>query len=261
MRSLVATGVLFLLPVGLWAAEEPEPIAPDRAGASLSTETVGAGAVQLETGIVYERERIGGSRTDRRFVVETALRGGLTEGLELIVEGEPLVRLRGAEDDTDHGDLSLSVKYRFLDAAEGSWLPSLGAFSFVKLPVAEPPIGSGKTDFGALLLATFALPGRVSVDADAGLAAVGQSRPGGYLLQAIVAVGASRDLTDRVGLFSDVVYTSRDERAGRDSVLLDAGLLWRPARNVALDASVVTSLAGPGPDWAIRAGVSVRLGR
>jgi hypothetical protein len=30
---------------------------------------------------------------------------------------------------------------------------------------------------------------------------------------------------------------------------------------VALDASVVTSLVGQGPDWGLRAGVSVRFGR
>jgi hypothetical protein len=101
----------------------------------------------------------------------------------------------------------------------------------------------------------------VSLDVNAGLAAVGQSRPSGYLLQAIVAAGVARDLVDWLTLFSDVIYTSRDERAGRDSVGLDAGVIWRPRRDVAVDASVVTSLAGPGPDWALRAGVSLRFGR
>jgi hypothetical protein len=250
-----------VLPLGAGAAEEPEPIAPDRAGASLSTTTVGRGAVQVETGLAYERQRIAGSPSDRRFSVEAAVRAGVSDRLEVRVEGEPLVRLRGADDDTGPGDVSLSAKYRFLETEEGSWRPSLGVLPFVKLPVAEAPIGSGKTDFGALLLASFALPGQVSVDADAGLATIGQSRPGGYLLQAIVAAGASRDLASWLTLFSDVLYTSRDERAGRDSVVLDAGLVWRPRRDVAVDASAVTSLAGAGPDWAVRAGMSVRFGR
>ena len=261
MRSLVVACVLALLPVGAWAADEPEPIAPDRAGAATGASTVGRGAVQLEAGLAYERERIAGSPTERRFTVEAALRAGITERLELRVDGEPLVRLRGAEDDTSHGDFGLGVKYRFLDATDGSWVPSLAVLPFVKLPVAEEPIGSGKTDFGALLLASFALPGQVSLDVDAGMAAVGKSRPSGYLLQAIVAAGVSRDLVDWLTLFSDVIYASRDERAGRDSVVLDAGVIWRPRRDVAVDASVVTSLAGPGPDWALRAGVSLRFGR
>jgi hypothetical protein len=261
VRSLAGACALALLPLGAWAADEPEPISPDRAGAATSTTTVAPGAVQLETGLAYARERIGGSPTERRFSVEAAVRAGVSDHLELGFLGEPLVRLRGAEDDTDHGDFTLTAKYRVLDATEGAWRPSLALMPFVKLPVTEAPIGSGKTDFGALLLASFALPGQVSLDVDAGLAAVGQSRPGGYLLQAIVAAGASRDLTDWLSLFSDLVYASRDERAARDGVVLDAGLIWRPTRDVALDASVVTSLAGPGPDWAVRGGVSIRFGR
>jgi Putative MetA-pathway of phenol degradation len=256
-----AAWALALGALGVAAAEEPEPVGSDRAGAATSTSTVGRGVLQLEAGLAYERERLAARPSDRRFTLEAALRGGLTERLELRVEGEPLVRLRGAEDETGHGDFTLSAKYRFLDAADGSWMPSLGVLPFVKLPVTEEPIGSGKTDFGALLLSSFALPGQVSVDLDAGLAAVGQSRPGGYVLQAIVAVGASRDLTDWLVLFSDVIYASREERASRDSVVLDAGVIWRAGRDVAVDASVVTSLTGPGPDWTVRAGVSLRFGR
>jgi outer membrane putative beta-barrel porin/alpha-amylase len=261
VRSLAAACFVALLPLGAWAADEPEPIAPDRAGASLSTSTVGRGVVQLETGQAYERERIAASPSDRRFTVEAGLRVGVTERLELRAEGEPLVVLRGAEDETNHGDFVLSARYRFLDVAEDSPWPSLAVFPFVKLPVTEPPIGSGKTDFGALLLASFSLPWQLSLDVDAGLAAVGQSRPGGYLLQALVVAGLSRDVVEGLALFTDVAYASRDERGSRDSVVLDAGVLWRATRDVALDASVVTSLAGPGPDWAVRGGVSVRFGR
>jgi len=262
VKTLAAACLLAALPLGVaWAAEEPEPISPDRAGAATGAATVGRRALQIEAGLVYERERIGGSPSDRRFTVEATLRAGVTERLEVRVMGEPLVHLRGAEDATDHGDFGLGAKYRFLDPAEDSWRPALALLPFVTLPVNEPPIGTGKTDFGSLLLASFALPAQVSLDVNAGLAAIGQTRPGGYLLQAIAAAGASRDVAERLTLFSDVFYTSRDERASRDSVVVDAGIIWRPTRDVALDASGVTSLAGPGPDWAVRAGVSVRFGR
>jgi Putative MetA-pathway of phenol degradation len=261
VRSLVAACALALLPLVADAADEPEPIASDRAGASTGTSTVGRGAFQLEAGVAYERERIGGSPSARRFTVETDLRGGVTDRLELRVQGDPLVRLRGAEDETGHGDVTLGAKYRFRDSTDTSWQPSLGVLPLVKLPVADEPIGSGKTDFGALLLASFALPGGVSLDANAGLAAVGQSHPGGYLLQAIVVAGASHNAAEWMTLFGDLIYASRDERGGRDSLVLDGGIIWRPTRDVAVDASAVTSLAGTGPDWALRAGVSIRFGR
>jgi hypothetical protein len=262
VRALAAACLMSWVSFGVaWAVDDPEPISPDRAGAATNAAPVGRGVVQLETGLAYGRERIGGSPTERRLTVEAALRAGITERLELQVQAEPFVRVRGADDATDHGDIGLAAKFRFLDAADDSWRPALAVLPFVTLPVTEPPIGTGKTDFGALLLASFTLPGQVSLDVNAGLAANGQNRPGGFLLEAIAVAGVSRDLPSALTLFSDVSYTSRHDRGGRDSVQLDAGLIWRPTSNVALDASGVTSLVGPGPDWAVRAGVSVRFGR
>jgi hypothetical protein len=261
MRALALALALLALPLGAWADEDAEPISPDRASASVSANTVGRGAVQLETGFAYLTERAGGAPTERRFRIEAGLRAGVTERLELRIEGFPFVRVRGADDDSGAGDFLVGGKYRFLDAVPDSWLPALGVFPFVKLPVAEEPLGSGKTDAGTLLLGSFALPAQLSLDLNVGLVAVGQLHPDGYLLQALVAAGLSRDVAESVGLFTDVVYASRGERAGRDSVLVDLGAIWRPTRNIALDASVVTSLTGSGPDWAVRGGVSVRFGR
>src|SRR4029453_9374990 len=107
----------------------------------------------------------------------------------------------------DTGGFGRGAKFLFLDAPEDSWQPSLALLPFVTLPVSEPPIGTGNTDFGALLLASFALPAQMSPDVNPGLAALRQTRPGGYLLQAIVAAGGSRDLAAGLTLFSDVFYT------------------------------------------------------
>ena len=259
MTWLALAVALVLLPLGAWAEDEVEPISPDRAGASTSTDTVGRGAVQLEAGLAYSRERTGGAPVERRFNVDVALRVGLTDRLELGFFGAPVVVQRGTVDTTDHGDFALAAKYRFHDAPERSALPSLGLLPFVKLPVSEAPLGSGKTDAGAVLLASLDLPARLSLDLDASLAAIGQSS--GYLLQAVLAAGLSHDVGDWLTLFTDVMYASREERDSRDGVLFDAGVIWRPARDVALDASVVTSLAGRGPDWQVRGGLSLRFGR
>jgi hypothetical protein len=261
MTVLVLALMLILLPLGAWADDEKDKIQPDRSGASTSTAVVGAGAVQIETGFNYGHERMGGAGTEKRFGLEAAVRIGLTDRLEVGVVSEPLVRLRGDVDDTGHGDFTLTAKWRFFDPPEGSPWPSLAVLPSVTLPVTEEPFGSGKSDFGALLLASFDLPWQLGLDLNAGLKAVGQNRPSGYLLQAFVGAGLSRDVAEALTLFTDLVYTSRDERDGRDTVILDGGIIYRPARNVALDASVVTSLAGAAPDWTVRAGLSVRFGR
>jgi hypothetical protein len=262
MRTAALAAALLLLSVGAAAQDKDdvEPIQPDRSGASTSTNIVGAGAVQIETGFSYGHERLGGRPTQTRFGLETAVRIGLTDDLEVGVLAEPFVRLRGDVDDTGHGDFTLLAKWRFFKPAEGSPWPQLALLPSVTLPVTEEPFGSGKTDFGALLLASFDLPWQVGLDLNAGMYALGQRQPSGYLLQAFVGAGLSKDI-GAFTLFTDFVYTSRETRDERDTVILDGGVIYRPTRSVALDASVVTSLAGQSPDWTVRAGVSVRFGK
>lgn len=219
------------------------------------------GAFQIEAGVLYERSSVGGSPAERRLAIEAGLRVGVTDRLEVRLEGEPFVRLRGAEEDTGYGDLRLGLKYRFLDARAGAWWPSLGVQPFVKLPIASEPIGTERPDLGALALASFDLPGDLGLDLNAGPVLVGQSRPSGHLIQALTSASLSRELTEKLSSFVEIFFASREERQGRDAVGLDAGLLYALTPTLALDAAVQTSLAGPGPDWALRAGLSVRFGR
>ena len=264
MRAAALGLVLLLLLPPTAAAQDKDDeatIQPDRSGISTATSTVGAGAVQVEAGFTYGHERIGGRPTQTKFSLEAAVRVGLTNDLEVGFTSEPFVRLRGDVDDTNHGDFTLNAKWRFFKPAEGAPWPELALLPSVTLPVSGDPFGTDKTNVGALLLASFELPGHLGFDVNGGMFAIGQAQPSGYLLQAYVAAGLSRDLGDAVTRFTDLQYTSRDTRDGRDTVLLDGGVIYRPTRNVALDASVVTSLAGQAPDWTVRAGVSVRFGK
>jgi hypothetical protein len=263
MRATALAVALALLAATVAAAQDQDDerlIEPDRASPTTSTSVVGAGAVQLETGFNYGHERSGGRSTQRRFGVEAAVRIGLTDDLEVGVVAEPLVRLRGDVDDTGHGDFTVAAKWRFFKPAEGAPWPQLALLPSVTLPVTEDPFGSGKTDFGAVLLASFELPWQVGLDLNAGLFAIGQNAPSGYLAQGFVGAGLSKDV-GAVTVFTDVLYTSRETRDGRDTVLADGGVIYRLTRDLALDASVVTALAGQAPDWTVRAGLSVRFGK
>jgi hypothetical protein len=261
MRAAALAAALVLLAGATACAQNDEgAIQPDRAGASTSTNIVPGGAVQIETGFSYGHERIGGAPTQKQFGLEAAVRIGISDNLEVGFTSMPFVRLRGDVDDTGHGDFTLNAKWRFLDSPTGSVWPDLAVLPSVTLPVTDEPFGTGKTTFGAILLASFDLPAEFSLDLDAGMFAVGQTRPSGYLLQAFVAAGLSRDIGG-VTLFSDFVYTSRDTRESRDTITLDGGAIYRLTRTLAVDASVVTSLAGQAPDWTVRAGLSVRLGK
>jgi hypothetical protein len=245
---------------GVWAVEDvPSKVAPDRPDVSNSTETVPLGALQIETGLEYARSSVADGPDERRLAAQATIRTGLTDRLEVRLEGEPLVRLRQEQDDTGIGDLDLGLKYRFFDPPEGQWWPSLGVQPFIKVPVAKTPIGSARTDFGLLALATQELPWQLSLDVNAGLVAVGQ--PHGYLLQALASASVSREFTERLSPFVEVFFASRDERDGRDTLGLDAGVIYFLTRRLALDAAMAAAFRGNGPDYAFRAGFSLRIGR
>ena len=261
MMRLLLGCALVLLAAGAVAAADDDTIDPDRPDVSVSAKTVGAGLVQLETGVFAERTRLAGEPTERRLSVEALVRIGLARPLELRIEGEPIVRLRRADEATDVGDFKVGAKWRFLEPADGSGWPALALLPFVKLPTAPTPIGTGKTDYGVLLGASFELPADFALDVDAGMAALGQTQPSGYLLQALASASLSRKLGGGLATFGEVFYTSREEWTGRDNVGIDGGFVWTVSPNVALDVAVGTSLYGRVPDVFVRAGGSVRFGR
>jgi hypothetical protein len=55
----------------------------------------------------------------------------------------------------------------------------------------------------------------------------------------------------------DVSDNTKTVRPGRGAL----GVRGLVTKDVALDVAVGTSLVGPGPDYAVKAGVSVRFGR
>lgn len=261
MNRLAVACLLVLLITSGAAAVDGDVLDPDRPDVSTGAKTVGAGRVQVESGVFYARTRAAGEPTERRLSAETLLRIGVGERIEVRVDSDPIVRLRGAEDATDVGDFRVSVKWRFLDAKEATAWPALALLPVVKLPTAPTPIGTGKADYGLVLAASFELPAEFGLDGNAGVAAVGQTRPSGHLLQALVSASLSRKLGAAVAGFGEVFYASREEWSGRDQVGIDAGIIWTLLPNFALDAAVGTSLYGSLPDVFVRAGGSVRFGR
>jgi hypothetical protein len=258
MRTIVAAVTL----VGLWAAAAPaQDINPDRPDLTTSAEVVPAGALQIETGLEYARERVGGAATERQLSVQGVLRLGLTPALEISIEGEPFLWLRAAADDHGSGDYTLALKYRFLAPAPDGGGPALALKPFVKLPTAREPLGSERPDFGALLLMSVALPWSLSLDANAGVAAIGQRRPEGFIPQGIASASLSWAVTERLSSITELFLATKEERGGRDSLLATVALMYRVTPRLALDAGMRTTITGQGPDWSAFIGLSVRLGR
>lgn len=255
LALVIGLGVCVVAPP---VCAEDAQVDPDRPDLTNSARTVPRGGFQLESGVEYSRTRHAGAQTERRFLVDALARAGVAERVELQLGWQPLVHLRGDEDDTGVGDVTLAMKYRFFDGA-APW-PTLGVRPFLKLPTADEPLGSGRVDFGAVALASFDLPAGFGLDVNAGLAAIGQGRPSGHLLQALASASLSLDVGDAAP-FVELAFASRSARDARDSVNLDAGVVYRVTKRIAVDAAAQTSLTGDGPDWAVRAGVTFRFGK
>jgi hypothetical protein len=254
-RRAICSLSLVLALAGLTHAAEVE-ISPDRPDVTNSTKTVPEGFWQLESGLAYTGARQAGGPLQQRLAVEESLRIGLTDRLEVRVDGGPVIVLRGGGD-PDHGGLAFGFKYRFFDAVSG-W-PSLGVQPFVRVPFA--PAGSGRPDLGAVALASWELPSAFTLDVNAGMAAVAQAHPDGYLLQALVSASFGKQVTERLSGFVELFFASRGERGGRDSLGFDTGFIFLLTPRLAVDAAITTSLTGRGPDYALRAGISVMVGR
>jgi len=258
--GLIAFWSILALGASVAAAEE-DLIPTDRPSLSTSTATVPPGALQIESGVEYTRSRLSHGQNEQQFLVDVLLRTGITSRLEARLDMNPLVWLKDADTNIGFGDLTLSVKYRFFDSPEGSRWPSLGVLPFVKLPTARSPIGSERVDFGCTALASFDLPWQLSLDANVGLAGLGQSPGAAFLLQETVSASLTRQITDRLAMYGELFYASPSERHTRDVVGFDTGVQFLVLPRVVLDMAAQVARGTPGPDFAIRAGLSVRFGR
>lgn len=85
-------------------------IESDRPELTESAKLVPRGAVQMESGVAYSRERRAGRPTETTFEAGADFRIGVTRSVELNLGWDPLVRVRGAEDDTGIGDVTVGVR-------------------------------------------------------------------------------------------------------------------------------------------------------
>jgi Putative MetA-pathway of phenol degradation len=257
LAAITAGALLWLWPAGAAAQD----INPDRPDLTTSAELVPAGALQIETGLEYDHTGVGGHPAERQLSVQATLRLGLTSALEVSLEGVPFVWLRDGEDHSGSGDYTLGLKYRFHAPSPDGIGPALALKPFVKLPTASEPIGSGRPDFGGLLLMTLGLPWGLSLDANAGVAAIGQTRPNGFIPQGIVSASLSWAVTERLSTITELYFTTKDERDGRASLLTTVALMYRVTPRLAVDVGTRSTLTGRGPDWAVLGGLSVLFGR
>jgi hypothetical protein len=249
-RLLVTAAVAFsMLPTGTAAAESggasEDPINADRPGFAEGSSVVGKGRAQVEAGVQQEYRRDSGSRV-RTLSVPTLLRFGVAEQAELRVEGNTYTRENegspGAAGQRSEGiaPTSLGMKLRLPDAGG-----SQGTAAIVRY---FPRSGTGNFrsnhatgDFR--LLGDWELAPNWSFNPNLGVGFYEDDAQRRYTT-GLLAATLGYDVSKGINLFVDTALQLPEARSGGVGAILDVGATYLVGRDLQLDFSAGTRIAG-----------------
>jgi hypothetical protein len=252
LRAL--TPVLALAALGMATAASADPsddyINPDRPGIADGSTTVGNGHFQIETAIQTEL-RHDGDEHERTMFFPTLLRYGFADKVEVRVEGNTYSWTR-QKDSTgiSHSDgfapTSIGLKYNFADAPEGSKQVSLGAIARVFPPSGSGEFRNSKTTGDFRLAADWAFADKWSLNPNIGVG-VFQDDSNRTYTAGLFAATLNFNPSKTLNFFADTGIQAPEEKGGKTSVIIDAGVAYIIGHDIQLDLSAGTGVAGSAP--------------
>ena len=263
-RMAVLAGALAAL-VGPLAARAGEAMSTDRPDFVESSDVVGRGRVQIETGYVSERSAAGGIKS-RTQTTPTLLRFGVSDALELRVETEGFVRSRTQDPasgttrrERGFSDVSLGVKWHTQEADEKTGTPGLAWLWHVDIDSGSRAFRGQGLRPSLRAVAEWDLPNDFSVGVMPGLVA-DMNTEGKRFFAAILAVTLSKELAPRWHGFVELAgQRLASRRNGGSVVTFDTGVACLLSDSLQLDFSVAHGLTSYSPDFQWGVGVSVRF--
>ena len=262
----MAFGVLACVSANAAIAQEmPSPplrdLVTDRPDKTESPYTVDAGHVQIElelANFTHDRTRV--EQTATFGVAPINLKLGIARDADLQVIVEPYIRqtvtdrASGTRDVADgFGDVTIRVKRNLLGNDGGS--TALGIIPFVKLPTNSGGVGNPFVEGGVIVPFAVDLRQGISLGAmtEVDLLASGSGR---YSPSLINSATLGFDLSDALGLYTEV-YTERSLAPGeRWVVTFDTGVTLATSDNTQLDAGVNLGVTDAADDVMVFVGVS-----
>lgn len=239
-----------------------EAIATDRPDVVESGDVVGAGRIQIETGVAFERDRSGGV-TSRLRSTPTLLRVGTGERWELRLETDGALRQRITEagltqEHRGTADLSLGAKWHWRDGDEKTGAPGMAWLFHVDIDAGSAAFRGHGLRPSLRMVAEWDLPGGWSTGVMPGLY-TDRNAQGERYVGGIFAVTAGKSLTERLRGF--VEFSGQQlasTKNGGSVVTFDTGLAYLLSDDLQVDAAVSRGLNRYTPDLAATVGVSAR---
>lgn len=240
-------------------AHAQDELASDRPDLVESSQVVGKGRVQLETGLLLERDRSGEGR-ERTLSMPTLLRLGVSANLELRIETD------GRSIRHETGDGRRSTQAGYADTALGfSWHAWDAAGSRPSVAVlAAAELDSGSRAFrgqglrpSLRVAAEWDLPGEMSLGVMPGIGV--ERDEGGRYRYGILAAVIEKPLGERLRGFAELALPQiARSRHGGVEATFDIGAAYLLSKDVQLDAMFSRGLNSRTPDAALTFGISLR---
>jgi hypothetical protein len=255
--------LLAALCLPLAATADDDAISPDRPSVAESSQVVGKGRFQLETGIQWDRRR-DPDLHERTLTTPTLLRIGLGERAELRVETDGRTIVHDADPASGqhtvtagYADTSLGVKWHV--AEQRGSQPSLGVLLHADLPSGSRELRGRGVRPSLRLAADWELPNGLELTVMPGVGVDSDERGARYGY-GVLAVELDKAFSERVHGFAELAapQVARADHGGTQAVF-DAGLTYLVNKDLQLDAALVRGLNRRTPDLGLTVGLSLRL--
>jgi hypothetical protein len=244
------------------ARADDDTINPDRPNVDNSSQVVGAGRVQLETGLEWDRQRDADAHV-RTLTTPTMLRIGLSGALELRLETEGRAITHASDPATGQhtvaagwAESAAGVKWHIAD--QDGMKPSIGLIAEAALPTGS------KSLRGTGFRPSLNLPAEWDLGNDWSLGVmpgIGRDSDdaGARYTYGVFGAALGKAFSERLRGFAELAAPTIARAAhGGTQTQADAGVTWLVNKDCMLDVMVVHGLNRNTPDLSLAFGVSVR---
>ena len=239
------------------AQEADEGWEADRPDFGEGTGTVAVGHFVIEAGATAIRLGEEKSLT----IGEILLRAGLGSHVEARIGGGTFNRidtgLRGESALSGLSDLSVGLKWRILDGEEGTARPDVALVVDEGLPIGGEEVGERAWETEAVLAVHWELSDRWAVGAN--LLAGRPKEDGERFTQTAWSLIAEASLNEKTGAFVEVYGFNKEEGDGSSTQYANAGITYRLAKDLQVDARVGAGFSDPHPNWFFGVGAAIHF--
>ena len=263
--KLLSLPLLALLCNAAGPALAEEPLVTDRPDFVESSEVVGRGRWQVETGLDFTRDSADGLRT-RAVNTGTLLRFGNSATTELRLETDGLARVKVTDESTGASstaqgmsDLALGIKWHAQDGQADTNTPSVAWLLHVDLPTGAADLRGHGARPSLRAVAEWDLPHDMSVGVMPGVIS-DTDEQGQRFTAGILAATLGKDFAGGVHAFVELAGQQiASSRHGGNVVTFDTGAALRLTDDLQLDVSLMKGLTRTSPDLQVGLGLSARF--